>query len=394
MIRNVEWYIGDILHRDNISNSMTNAYSFDDDGVVLVEYHYSREDSIRKIGPIVNRLNKLGVSTPQYIGYRVVGDFCYLLQEKAKGDAYSKYTTNALIEEASNIPVEHYAKFIKDFLTMSDYGLGLELRPRNFFYDPKEGFSFIDVGLSERRKVANNFFELREEFNHIMWGLSVKPNSELCGDELRKFDLLNAKRISKILLAFEQTFPNFKEESRWYLRELDQNVITCLEDIDYPISNLTLTKEEETQFKEWVLAAVRSEIEDIKIGQGKDETGNGNKTRVSNALGNNYAFFAERPCHDIGNYYDQIFFETLISEYQRDNCNDHLERAVITKMCKQIDPVCLFDRNELEEFVQQEIEECKKNDSPNYDKIVIAGIEMFDKTFKCGKCADNSKKEL
>ena len=360
-MRNIDWYINESLNRENISTSYTKAYSFSDDGVILVQYSKDRPN-MDEVSSEIEKLNREGVNTPRYLDYKYVGDYCYVLQELEKGICFSEITRNHNLEFASNIPSNHYEKFIRDVIKMN--GLGIELRPRNFFYDEEVGFTIIDIqGVYNSSFDSNSLVDVNFMFNHIYSGLNVNFENA-SNEELDKLEILNAKRKIKILGAFDNSLDGFSKFKRWILRN-NFNVLSDLNKYGYNVSNLDLSEDEKSFFNELVSKYIDIDIEELL--EGKDEFGRNNKSKVRNALEGSILFYDDYQYKDFDDNWDSIYLKKLSDIYLMERNNKVIEDELIRRIMRVIDPVSIYVYEVLYQYVKD-----------NLDNYINGNLEFMD----------------
>ena len=372
MIKDIDYYIKEKEIRGNISMSSSPAYSFDEDDVILVQYSISRE-KIEEISQILRKLKKEGVNTPLYLAYKrdYENGLCYVLQEKAKGEVFSNFTREATLKDleyVSNIPQEHYEKFISDVIKMQV--LGIELRPRNFFYDEKIGFTIIDIqGTSDGKYDSKQLGDVVYKYKHISSAFNINVQENLTEEQKEKEKKLKLKKFKKITQAFENALPGFKENERWIFRGFLKEGINLdeLKDFGYDENNLKLTEEEKKKLYEIIDYYAEKHCDLIKNGY--------DSSKIEYLL-----FF---PIYELEGSlrlypeceytsFNKLWGDRLSEAYKKaiikNSENEYLKESFIRKTMYEIDPFHLKNQNSLYNSVKQALEkyleenETKKED--------------------------------
>ena len=236
-MRTIDEYIEEAKKMKNVSAGGSPAYRFSD-GVVLVAYFISKSikelprENEEKIAQIINEKRKKGVNTPYHLAIKRVETeknlICFVLQEEAKGKIYSTYTDVednekklAIQEYFANISSDKLKKCITDLCEL--FNLGIELKPKNIFYDENEGFYFIDFLKADNTPFDYNsvadFIRIKKNANQIFNWLQIYAYSDADADarEVKKSKELYYKTIGRIFLTLEE-LPNFKKFRRTILR--------------------------------------------------------------------------------------------------------------------------------------------------------------------------------
>lgn len=188
-MNSIDDYIQMAEEMKSTSDGGSVAYHFQD--VCLIKYTIGKKygparKSAEVVSEIANRKNGKGVRTPKHLGIKRLivneNDVCYVLQERAKGENFRKYTDfkdiNAAIEMKSrlaNAPDSHYEQLIRDFCEL--FHLGIELKPKNIFYDESiqdGGFTIIDLeGGTEEPLDSNSLEEVLEIYPWLRFYIFV-----------------------------------------------------------------------------------------------------------------------------------------------------------------------------------------------------------------------------
>ena len=199
---------------------------------------------------------------------------CFVLQEEAKGKIYSTYTDIedyekklTIQEYFSNISSDILKKCITDLCEL--FNLGLELKPKNIFYDEKEGFYFIDFLNPDNTPFDYNsvadFIRIKNNINQIFNLLKISEYSGADSKKVKKSKELYYKMMERVLLTLEE-LPNFKKFRRTILRTYSLDELNYLSNSGYLNEDLTLNEQEEKEFKENIDKIVQEAIEKIVSG--------------------------------------------------------------------------------------------------------------------------------
>lgn len=287
-MESIEYYIDKSLEMKNGSVGGSAAYLFDD--VALVKYVLSTEygkarANEEEIAKIVKQKNEEGVRTPKHIAIKreVIDDknICWVLQEKAVGETFTEYAqvySENVGEQLKRqyilaaAPSRHYERFISDICSL--FNMGLELKPKNFFYDINEGFTIID--LLEANETPINFNSLEEivRLNALARSVfnftCVSSYNKYATDEQRELSRnLNYKIMLRVLEAMEKVVPDFERYKRWVLRKYSQEELEFLKVNNYYNGDLKLTLEEKKYFWQKINEIVNTCL--IKISNGEVE---------------------------------------------------------------------------------------------------------------------------
>lgn len=274
----IERYIEKANEMINTSTGGSPCYDFGD--VVLVKYEEGR-DKERLIAQAANEKRADGVNTPYHLAFKKEKNVCYVLQEKAKGYPLTKFSypkteeelmTNAKI--LAEAPSSHYIKLIKDLGELMH--MGLEIKPKNIFYEPSEngGFTIIDLLGFDTRKMKNNSLEdilfVLDSAFYIPKGLPIEVYHGETSEQIKKQILeLNYKIRKRIFAALEGSIPNFEIYRRWILRTLDDKTLSYF---NQDIENLTLNQEEVTMFDTMIDTIISKVLLHEKKGRIEPET--------------------------------------------------------------------------------------------------------------------------
>ena len=159
-MKTIEEYIELSKSMKSTSKGGSDSYLFLEDQVVLVKYtnlnkYGMAREMEEEVAVAANHKYEQGINTPAHIAWYRCKDeksnYCYVLQQQAKGKCLVDYKApygdiKANIEGIkwiNTIPEQHIEKAIRDLIQI--FNMGLELKPKNLFYDEKYGYTFIDL---------------------------------------------------------------------------------------------------------------------------------------------------------------------------------------------------------------------------------------------------------
>ncbi len=283
---NIDKYIETSYTMKNTSDGGSIAYHFDD--VVLIKYEYHTEYGIarineEKIAQAANEKNRQGVYTPAHLAIKreIKNDIsiCWVLQERAKGKSFNYYCYNKETEKQiaaqqilANAPISHYEKFIKDVIEL--FNFGLELKPKNLYYDENNGFTIIDlIGLKDKLFDYNSLKDIISLIN-MTQGIYNCSGISYYDDLATKEEKEISKQLfykikQKMLNAIAKNIPNFEQYRRWILRTMSPDFLAYLNDNEKSIEDLTLNNEEEEQFNKMIQEIVDDCLNKIISGKCK-----------------------------------------------------------------------------------------------------------------------------
>lgn len=195
---NIDSAIEQSMNMESISKHIsTKCFDFGD--CVLLKYQKDNEtglarDDAETAMSLVFALSMKGVNTPLYRDIKRIDDgqknYCYVLQDKAKGRICSDFGANDF-DEIMNIPQEHYDKLYKDIILLIQNGAGIEPKLHNIFYDKEKGFTIIDLcpELGERQSKGDINHEVIVEhympsfFLHMLFSLTKEQIDTLSRTE-------------------------------------------------------------------------------------------------------------------------------------------------------------------------------------------------------------------
>lgn len=334
-MKTIEEYIELSKKMENTSRGGAPSYIFKEDNVVLIEYAIDNKYGIARhmeedVAIAANKKNSEGVNTPKHIAIARVteGDYnyCYVLQELAKGKCMVDYKASyGNVQEniegmkwSSQIPQEHIEKAIKDLMEL--FNMGLELKPKNFFYDPEYGYTFIDLlGYAEKPKFDSllemkRLFELIRQTTAMQYNVS-KYDKDATQQDINTFLNYKADLYNKIFIALSKVVPNFAQYKRYILRTLNVDVLLKMYQKGYLKEDLTLTPKEVEEYNMMVADIVRKNIK--RLENGNTSYGNimVNEIRIemtSTGLTNSWLYHPECKKIDVSN----------LDEYEKDRTRE------------------------------------------------------------------------
>ena len=165
------------------NGTFKNVYPFKGDKVILAGLLHKNDFDHRQ--QIIDQLIECGINTPRLIFHTTKGNHNYEVQERAKGSFLRTNYYHYILDHLSGLSgktlkiesederalkhkynfemikrrtltgIPHIEKFLIDFTCLKAVG-ALDILPRNFFYDPKTGYSFIDLNVSDFSKNIKN----------------------------------------------------------------------------------------------------------------------------------------------------------------------------------------------------------------------------------------------
>lgn len=310
---NIEWYIKKVENMSNVSVGGSPAYDFGD--VILVKYGGWREE-IEKI--LINNIrdkNEKGVNTPKHLQFKRIkddkSDVCWVLQEKAKGINCSVFAREKDItkfleykKDFASIDIKHYEKFLMDIKEL--YYLGIELKPKNIFFDKEVGFTIIDFLKSSDKTLdltsIKDILLLKDSslcIDYYLW--SIDENDK---DVFKKYQSLSYAIRLKLFLAMKKVIPHFNKYEKWILRTYSFNELKYFQDNNVLVGNLFLDTEEKEIFAREIASIISDNLKKILDGEVKYWDVCANLIRMAlDDLGLNYAWlYHERNKKNIALY--------------------------------------------------------------------------------------------
>ena len=284
-MKTIDKYIELSKKMKNTSRGGAPSYIFREDNVVLVEYSNLNEYGLARpmeeeVANSANKKNSEGVRTPKHIEIARVTEgernYCYVLQELAQGRCMSDYKANygdiegniTGMKWTSEIPQEHIEKAIKDLMEL--YNMGLELKPKNFFYDQENGYTFIDLlGYGEKPEF-NSLLEINTLCKYAQAMLSQyfvsKYDEGVTQQYINIFQNLKADVLNKMFKALSNVVPNFSQYRRYILRTLDKEILIKMFQKGYIQEDLSLTEKEIEEYNVMIANIVRKNLKSLEEG--------------------------------------------------------------------------------------------------------------------------------
>lgn len=290
VIYNIDEYIEQAKSMKNTSDGGSAAYHFDD--VVLIKYTIPLEYgdarvNEEKVALEANKKKLKGVRTPAHLAIKRDQDdkknICWVLQERAKGKCYAKYslavndcqTQLMLQEKILNAPDLHYEQCIRDLCEL--FHMGLELKSKNIYYDDDKkngGFTFIDLlGFDSRGLDPNSISDilcLKQYASFISNVPLISIYSSVASiDEKEKSRQMYYGMMKKTFIAMEKVIPTFKQYRRWVLRSYPEEILDYFSKNKVFVGDLSLDETEYQQFDYFIELIVNNSIEKIASGEKK-----------------------------------------------------------------------------------------------------------------------------
>ncbi len=286
-MKEIDEYIKETANMKNASNGGSPAYDFGD--VVLVKYSIPTKYGIAReneelIAIAANKKNEEGVRTPRHLAIKreINGqdNFCWVLQEKAKGKNFEEYYSARnnpqeqlrCQKELLNAPDYHYEKCIEDLASL--FNMGLELKPKNIFYDsqPNGGFTFIDLLGSDitpyNPESISSVLRLLRSSDFISNFTCISEyDQEATPYEKEESEKLYLGIKKRIFCTMEKVVPNFNQFKRWILRTYSKEQLAYFESNGIFVGDLSLTDEEYETFDNYLAQIVNKSIKQIESGE-------------------------------------------------------------------------------------------------------------------------------
>lgn len=291
-MKTIEEYIELSKNMKSTSKGGSDSYLFLEDQVVLVKYtnlnkYGMAREMEEEVAVAANHKYEQGINTPAHIAWYRCKDeksnYCYVLQQQAKGKCLVDYKApygdiKANIEGIkwiNTIPEQHIEKAIRDLIQI--FNMGLELKPKNLFYDEKYGYTFIDLLNSDETPAkTDNLLDLNNLFRYIsvmlfQYNVSAYDKS-VTPEQLDEFLNYKATIYNKIFNNLNKIIPNFNKYKRFILRTLEPNIIEKMQYNGYIKEDLSLTQEEINEFHLMIANIIRKNIQ--RLEQGNTSYGN------------------------------------------------------------------------------------------------------------------------
>lgn len=350
---NIDDYIELSKNMPNTSDGGSAAYHFKD--VVLVKYiQYNKyglardkEEFVRKEA---NEKRKNGINTPYHyaIKRQIVDDknICWVLQERAKGVCFDHFETYhhtgeqqlKLQQELINLPDKIYDKCVLDISSL--LYMGIELKPKNVYFDYDYGFTFIDLLESSTKKFDDQSLKdlVSLDLNmHFISGFSTlyDERKNVSKEDIEKSQELSYQIQLNAFQAMERVVPHFKDNRRWILRTYSNKKLKYFNK-HIPIDDLTLDNREQQLFDQYIDQIISKCLIDLELGKVKLWQIEANEIRnMLLNLGLNYSYnYHPNKEIDAIDYKDYWEYESAL--------NKCLEQKVIQKF---YDKLLLIDSN-------------------------------------------------
>lgn len=283
-MRKIDKYIELSKNMESTSDGGSLAYHFDD--VVLIKYvmplQYVKGPENRArykeeaIAVEANKLNELGVNTPKHLDIKrevdEKNDICWVLQERAPGVCFYNYTINkntpeeqiARQQELLNMPDKQYQKLVTDLIKLCK--LGIELKPKNIYYDKNVGITIID--LQDTNEEITNMYEILELPDFIYCQTGVYCYGKDIDEEILAYSSILSRKIHmKLLINMEKVIPDFNKYKRWLLRSYYSDELIFFKDNGYIYDDLSLTEEEYKLFDDYIENIIKQCINKLSSGK-------------------------------------------------------------------------------------------------------------------------------
>lgn len=329
---NIDNYIELSKKMNNTSDGGSAAYHFDD--VVLVRYtNYNKYGLARENEELIsieaNMKRNRGVNTPYHIAYkREVLDkenICWVLQERAKGVCFDNYTTykNSVIEqldkqmELLNLPQSIYDKLVSDIYEL--YNMGIELKPKNIYFDKEYGFTIIDLLNYNSRTVDDNNLKdvmmLKRYVEAVFNSTTIGSYAKGCAPEIvDKSKIISYGIKKKIYLSLQNKINNFDSIKRHILRTYSK------EELDYfnIDEDLNYNEEDYIFFNNIINNIINYYLNKIEVGQLSYSEVIINEIRITISqlgLKENFKYHKDYPKLNKEDYEDEWEYNYVLDNY-------------------------------------------------------------------------------
>ena len=282
----IEEYIEKSKNMPNISDGGSPAYDFGDAILVVYEnlnkYGDARENE-EQIMQAINEKNAQGVRTPKHLAVKRIVDeeknYCYVLQEKAKGKNFSHYRFhNSIVDHLKNqqvlalAPTAHYAALARDLGQL--FYFGIETKAKNLFYDESldnGGFTIIDIlGYSDKVIDFNSLSDIIR-LNHLLKGIATQTTLVSYGKNIPEEAVLISKEYEnqiflKMFNALSRIIPDFENKKRWILRTYTKEQLEYFKNNGVSFDDLRLNDQEEEEYNNMLNEIVKESIKKIESG--------------------------------------------------------------------------------------------------------------------------------
>lgn len=370
-MKSIEEYILLSKNMPNTSDGGSAAYHFDD--VVLVEYtnlnkYGLARDNEELISIAANNKRYKGVNTPYHLAFKriVEGEknYCCVLQERAKGVCFDRYTSyknspdEQIIKqlELFNLPQSIYDKLVSDLYELIN--MGIELKPKNIYFDKEYGFTIIDLlGYNSTPVNENSLLDImtlkrltEAIFNFTVIDSYTKgANTEL----VNKSKELNYGIKKKIYLALKKKIINFDKINRFILRTYSKEELEYFNNNNIKVEDLSFTDKEHKDFDDIINYIIYNYIN--KIGKRElsyyDVIVNEIRNLISQmGLKDNFKYHKDYPKLNREDYEDDWDY--------KDALNNYLNNMIYDKFDKRLEELSNTTDNEY--IIGAYKESCKK----------------------------------
>ena len=348
-MKSIDYYIEKVIS-DNIygGEERTKAYSFSEDGVILVK---KVEKDFEELKKRIKKCKNIGINIPEYFDYKITDNSeCWILEELALGEQFANLVNDDNGQNIINdIPYEHIEKYINDSYLLEINGIGAEPHRRNIFYDKTNGFTIIDVGVNNNNEEPDSLENVAYFFSMYSRVLLVEFTDNEKGRNIRQKTYLN------MIKAFENGHPLFKKYSRWIYRN-DGAYADMAKKLG---CDLSLDDEE---YNELILL-ISKIVDDIvkeKINN-PDDLFNNKKVGYINLLSSSIDYCSQFNLYDTQHYTLEKYIEKqvfnkiklLFLEHQDDNT---LKKLYYKIRRKELDPVSIYPIEVINERITEELE--------------------------------------
>ncbi|MDR0849907.1 MAG: hypothetical protein LBN07_00265 [Christensenellaceae bacterium] len=208
--------------------------NFDNDKVLLVsnlfneEFEYVNDKLLDLKAHGINVCPTLGAFIPhanklnKHKLLDVYGRKAFIIQQKANGiqldnacgrtsvhdEIWLTTASNNSLEILAGATLPQYKKFINDMLTILNSGIEIDFkRKSNFFYDPNDGFTIIDLTNKKNpeENKFNNYTFIKQVFGLICYRPSAKRGTYEF-EQSRESALMIAEKMANALLDCDKPF--------------------------------------------------------------------------------------------------------------------------------------------------------------------------------------------
>lgn len=380
-MKNIDDYIIRSSVMENKSDGNSPAFFFDD-GLVLVQYGCKNEfgkarPNEEKVAEAVKEKKIKGVNTPLHLAVKrienPVSNYCYVLQEKARGVSFSNYNPYnskdrdtlaqlRLQKQLSEAPDYHYDKCIGDLCEL--FNMGLELKDKHIYYDKAEDGGFSFVGLFGYDTTPLDFNSLEQilrlkKYSSFIYNVPYMSSFfvDATDDEKEISNYLYLKIMMRVFNAMERVIPNFDQHRRWVLRTYTKEQLKFFHENGTLFEDLALTDEEYNKYNEFV-----SEITDRclkKIASGNYELWQIRANEIKNDV-------ESMGVADFWLYHDSNLQKREINETEyefRQRCKKDLELNVLKMFYQKLEILARSPENTNQNIIraQEEVDIQKAN---------------------------------